>query len=330
MRNFKKIMLPLISMVLVVAVVNTGMNYALIPYSYVRIMMHNIETQDYDVVFLGTSHGLSGISPRVIEEKTGKKSVNLCMGGEYPKDAYYLLKQVCERSIPDMVVYELDPGYWCTPEGQRGDFNRIYYEMPLSLTKLEYFTAKVAEIDFRATLFPWFYYRGQFPNFKGIMSCKQSEEYENYGAAPFTNEIQAYEDGYLRHKAVPGAKQETSLELWNEENKNEDSFRYFEKMASFCEKKGIQLVVITTPVPTETLAAHGEAFQKADEFFSEYLEEQGISYYNYSESDREITGFDRSLTMFMDYEGHMCKEQAEALSAKLAEDIIEGTKLKQN
>lgn len=161
MRNFKKLLLPAV-VALVLAAVNFCLNYALIPYSYVRIMMHQIETQEYDTLFLGTSHGLNGISPKIIEEKTGGRVMNLCLGGEYPKDAYYLLKQACKKSSPKTVVYELDPGYWCTPEGQRGDFNRVFYEMPWSLTKLEYFFAKEWKLDFRAALFPWFYYRSQF------------------------------------------------------------------------------------------------------------------------------------------------------------------------
>ena len=67
MRNFKKMILPCLCMILILAVANTVMNYALIPYSYVRIMMHQAVTEEYDTVFLGTSHGLNGISPKVIE-----------------------------------------------------------------------------------------------------------------------------------------------------------------------------------------------------------------------------------------------------------------------
>lgn len=321
MRNFKKLILP-IALVIVLAVVNMGMNYALIPYSYVRIMMHEIQVQDHDTVFLGTSHGLNGISPKIIDEKTGRKSINLCMGGEYPQDAYYLLKQACKRNIPRTVVYELDAGYWCTPVGQRGDFNRIYYEMPFSEIKLEYFVSKVAELDFRATLFPWFYYRGQFKNVKQILECKQGEDYKNYGAEAFQNGGQSYADGFLRNEQVFGTKSEQELELWNEETKNEDSFRYFEKMVSFCEKNNIELIVVVTPVPQETLEKYKEKFQATDEFFSAYMKQAGVSYWNYNDPERKIKNFDDSLNAFTDYEGHMNVWQAESFSAQLAEDFL--------
>ncbi|MFG6382771.1 MAG: hypothetical protein K1V96_00765 [Lachnospiraceae bacterium] len=321
MRNFKKILLPIMA-VLILMVVNIGMNYALIPYSYVRIMMHQVETQNYDTVFLGTSHGLNGISPNVIERETGAKTMNLCLGGEYPRDAYYMLKKVCEKSVPKTVIYELDAGYWCTEEGQRGDFNRIYYEMPFSKVKVEYFISKMLKLDFRATLFPWFYYRGQIGNIKNIINCKQSEDYKNYGVEAFRNEAQSYEEGFMRNHPVEIEKPEEPLELWNEKTKNKDSFLYFEKMASFCEKQGITLIVITTPVPEETLEKYNKEFQKADTFFTSYLEKFDVQYWNYNRSERKIENFDYSLKAFSDYEGHMNWEQAEIFSAQIAKDFL--------
>lgn len=191
--------------------------------------------------------------------------MNLCLGGEYPRDAYYLLKQTCEKSIPETVVYELDPGYFCTPEGQRGDFNRIFYEMPFSVTKVEYFFAKEAEIDFRASLFPWFYYRNQFRNAREIIAVKKGEDYKNYGAAAFQNGGQNYADGFLRNQAPPGMKPE-SLELWDEKAKNEDSFQYFEKIASFCRKKNIELLVVVTPVSRRHWKNMGKIFSRQMNF----------------------------------------------------------------
>ncbi len=324
MHSFKKVLLVILG-ILIAAVVNFGLNYGLIPYSYVRIMMHQIKTQEYDTLFLGTSHGLNGISPQVIEEKTGKKTMNLCLGGEYPRDAYYLLKYTCKKSVPETVVYELDPGYFCTPEGQRGDFNRIFYEMPFSSTKIEYFFGKEMELDFRASLFPWFYYRNQFRNAKEILAVKQGEEYKNYGAAPFQNPGQSFENGFMRNHPAPGAKPE-ELTLWEEKEINEDSFQYFEKIASFCKKKGIEFLVVTTPVPREALEKYGDNFGEADEFFTEYCKKLGVEYKNYNRPGQEIKDFDDSLNAFSDYEGHMSADQAETFSAQMAEDLLRSKK----
>lgn len=321
MRSFRKIRIPA-AVVLLLLAVNLGLNYILIPASYVNFMIHKGVSQAHDTVFLGTSHGLNGISPKIVEEQSGEKAINLCMGGEYPRDAYYLLKMVCEKSVPKTVVYELDFGYWCTPEGQRGDFNRIYYEMPWSLVKAEYLLAKEWKLDFRAVLFPWFYYRGQFRDVKKIVSLKQSREYRDHEEAVFQLDGYGYMDGFMRNRPIPGEKPEDNLVLWNEEERNEDSFRYFEKMADFCKKKGIRLVVLTTPVPGAALDKYGENFQEADTFFTEYLEQMGIDYWNYNRPGTRIENFDDSLDAFTDYEGRMSAGQAEAFSVQLVEDIL--------
>lgn len=299
---------------------NKGLNYGLIPYSYVRIMMKDLEMQSYDTIFVGTSHGLSGISPKIIEEKTGKKSINLCMGGEYPKDAYYMIKEAVRHHVPKKVVYELDPGYWCTKELQNGDFNRIYYEMPWSMVKLEYFIKKTMKSDFRAALFPWFYYRGQYKEMAQIIKTKQSHEYKSYGVKPFEGPGQSYEDGFIKRNEVLGVKPQDNLVLWDETLLQMESVKYFEKMAEFCKKKDITFVVITTPVPTEAIAEHNE-YKKADQYFAEYMKERGIPYYNYNEQKYKIEDLDISLNAFTDYEGHMSWKQAEVFSRKLAEDL---------
>lgn len=320
MRNFKKYGIPIIIAALCICLFNAAMNYALIPYSYVRIMMHDLQTESNDIVFLGTSHGLSGISPKVIEEKTGKKAINLCMGGEYPKDAYFLLKEAVRNHKPEEVVYELDPGYWCTEENQSGDFNRIYYEMPWSLVKLEYFAAKTLKSDFRTALFPWFYYRSRYSQMQSNIKLKQSSVYKNYGAEPFTNPGQSYGDGFVKRNEVPGVKAPDGLVFWDETLLKEEAVKYFEKMAALCKKEGINFTVITTPIPEEALKEHPE-YEKADAFFQKYMKEQGIAYYNYNRAEYPIAGFDKSLNAFTDYEGHMSWKQAEIFSRQLAEDL---------
>lgn len=320
MRNFKKYGISLLCVILAMGLLNIAMNYALIPYSYVRIMMHDLETEDNDIVFLGTSHGLSGISPKVIEEKTGKSAINLCMGGEYPKDAYYMLKEAMRHHMPQYVIYELDPGYWCTQETQKGDFNRIYYEMPWSLVKVEYFMDKTLKSDFRATLFPWFYYRGQYWQIPQIIETKQSSTYKNYGAEPFTSPGQCYEDGFVKRNAVPGEKSRDNLVLWQEDELQEESAKYFEKLVKLCKEEGVELIVITTPIPDETIAENPE-YAKADEFFETYIKNQGVTYYNYNKEEYRIENFDKSLNAFTDYEGHMSWQQAEVFSSWLADEL---------
>ena len=100
MHNFKRVLFPVIVLIVCTAV-NSVLNYLLIPNNYVRIDIHNITTNEYDDVFLGTSHGFAGIDPETVDAATGRKSINLCRGGEYTRDSYYMLKLMCEHHVPE-------------------------------------------------------------------------------------------------------------------------------------------------------------------------------------------------------------------------------------
>lgn len=49
------------------------------------------------------------------------------------------------------------------------------------------------------------------------------------------------------------------------------------------------------------------------------MSEQGVSYYNYNYMD--IPGFDRTISGFSDYEGHMYEGQADIFSAKIGKQM---------
>ena len=45
------------------------------------------------------------------------------------------------------------------------------------------------------------------------------------------------------------------------------------------------------------------------------MEKEGVEYYNYN--SQEISGFDRSLNGFSDYEGHMYEEKSDVFSEEI-------------
>ena len=49
------------------------------------------------------------------------------------------------------------------------------------------------------------------------------------------------------------SKDEKNLVLWEENELSKKTITEFDKMVSFCRKKNISLVVVTAPVPQETL-----------------------------------------------------------------------------
>ena len=60
-------------------------------------------------------------------------------------------------------------------------------------------------------------------------------------------------------------------------------------------------------------------FEKADKFFSAFMEKQGVEYYNYNY--QKIQEFDQSLNGFSDYEGHMYEDQSDIFSDELGKIV---------
>ena len=94
MHNFKKYMYPVLFLAVILCI-NEILMLALKPYTCFRNDMHKLETNQYDDLFVGTSHGKAGINPEIVDKITGEKSLNLCLGGEEVQDSYYIIKEAC-------------------------------------------------------------------------------------------------------------------------------------------------------------------------------------------------------------------------------------------
>ena len=96
MHNSKKIAKILICL-LICGLVIKGLDLVLYPCTFVRNNVHTISTEQKDLLIFGTSNGMSDLDPDYILEGTGLTGQNLCVGGEYPVDAYYLTKLALEK-----------------------------------------------------------------------------------------------------------------------------------------------------------------------------------------------------------------------------------------
>lgn len=300
------------------------LNYCLIPSNVVRINLHYLENgESYDTIFLGTSHGQYGINPEAVDAVTGENSLNLCMADEYPDDMYYLLKLVCEKQNPKRIVYELDPSYWMLEQRQGSTPIFFYKEFPFSAAKISYFFDKVMRLDFRSTLAPWGYYRNEYTNIGKNIRVKQSEAYKNYDPSVLEIGVGHYGGkGFIYRDRIEGEAKGGFNNVPFEEDRIQDkAIQYFEKMAEYCKKKGIELVVITTPVPKDTTDAFADSYEKADQYFRDLLSGYGLEYLNFNLVQPEILS--RSMEGYWDYDGHMDGIRAEEFSTVLG-NVLDG------
>lgn len=321
MRNFKKrkIMAKLIIFLLAVLLINGFLNYIFIPYSYVRVDYHNIEKNNYDMVFVGTSHGKCCIDPAAVDKVTGRKSVNMCLGGEYLSYTYYKVKEICRHHVPEEIVYEIDGGYWIAEEYIGTDSCNIFREMKWSGVKAEFFLDRLFDKDFRVTLFPWYLYRKEYKMIPQNIKNKLSGSYRKLETDVFTNAAQEYrQNGFVY--CYPVADENKGFQNfieWDTKQIQPETEEYFKKLAEFCSSNEIKLTLMITPVPETTRQMYEQAYQEQHKYFKGLAENYELKLldFNYEPLD----GFDKSLTSYVDCEGHMNGEAASLFSGKLGE-----------
>ena len=105
MHSSKKILKTVLVLV-ICGILLKGLDTALYPCTFMRNDVHAVVSEQFDDIILGTSHGKMDIDPEVMEEITGRTGHNLCVGGEYGIDAYYLARLVAEKQNPKRIIYE--------------------------------------------------------------------------------------------------------------------------------------------------------------------------------------------------------------------------------
>lgn len=309
MRSSKR-WIKLAVFILLVIAASELMKFALIPPGYAWLNMHNIRENEYDDIFVGTSHGFAGISPEVVDQVTGRKSTNLCLPNEFPIDSYYLVREAVRHHKPKRIIYELDPGYWVVDENKGQEEVFLYNEFAPSFLKMQYAAEKFGKDDFRYTFFPWYFYRQQLGKVPQNLKVKLSEQYRKYDPAVTYSEVQYYKrEGFLYHNRVESSKGDLNIVLWEKDKIKKDRKDYFEKMAAYCKEQGIELIAVTLPIPQDTLDAYPEVYKGSHEYYTELLKKHGITYYDFNFiEDEEV---DRSLDNYYDYDGHMYGDYAE-------------------
>ncbi len=309
------------SFLLLCVLITQLLNFLLIPYTAERYKIHGIETGDYDTLVVGSSHGAAGIDPDVLNTKLHANGVfNACLGGEYPIDSYYLIRDAVRNHKLARVIYELDPSYWQQPPYEGGDYLAFEQEMSWSRVKISYIRQKSMQADVRNVLFPWYNYRTRLKHAADTVKAKMSENYRNYGLATFRSDYQAITaNGQIR---IHGdGKPDTSLNInefkpWKQKP---EPRKYFLSLVQFCKENNIPLIVVTTPVPKQTFDTYQGSFEAASEYYADICKSLSVPYYNFNTI--HMSGMNLDISRYADNEGHMLQQTAAQFTGFLADQI---------
>lgn len=315
MRSFKKAGKALLCLAVLFVILKL-LDMALYPCTYTRNDVHTIATKQRDVILLGTSNGKMNIDPDILLEGTGLTGHNLCAGGQYPVDMYYLAKLAVEKQDPKMIILELDPAYFMMEKEPGNNYLLFYHEFPVSGTKLSYTMDALLGQDFRMLFFPCYEYplSVELAHIKETFTQKAAGD---YSVDRLQNSRQAYhENGYIEKFPVSVENFPAySPTLFEEEKVVEEDMEYLRKLVSLCRENEIDIAAVSTPLPGGALFRDQAYFDAAWDYFGGFFEENNIPFYNFN---REyFDAFSHGDDVFVDYDGHMNGDAARAYSKVL-------------
>lgn len=315
MHSSKRIRRLIIAIILMLVII-LGLDFVLYPCTFMRNDIHKVTTQAHQDIFLGTSHGKMNLDPNSISSITGRSGHNLCVGGEYGIDAYYLAKLLIEKQKPERIIYEIDPGYFATQNEEGNNYLLFYHQFPMSIAKAEYFSSLLLDCDFRTVLFPWYEYSLSY-EVEAIPKTVSLKWNKDYDVSNLKSESQEYhENGFIERYAVDTSKLKmTQPKLFTKETANKQSIEYLQKLIELCKQENIEFVAVTTPIPEETLNEYQESYKEAWEYFGELFEKEEVEYLNFNTEYYDL--FSHDITKYTDYDGHMNGESARNYSTIL-------------
>ncbi len=324
--RISKILAPLLPGLAVFACINLLLNHLFIPYQFPRIKIRRVETEDFQDLILGTSHGNSAMDPEVISEKTGRSCFNAAAGGQSPEDSLFLLMDACRNHKPERVIIEYDPTYLLFLDNFNANARYQLSVMEFSPVKLAYFAGIFALRDIRYVCMPWSQYSLKIDRAGEILREKHSEAYRSFSTEPFCDSSQAIqENGFMAiSDTAEGEKSVRELSFSRETEKHvKQNKAAFERILSYSRRKGIEAVVVMTPVPDETREANAAFYEEAHGIMRELCEEYQAGYLDFvmPEEADETAGLNKDWGSegFSDGEGHMRTGCAGRFSAMLGE-----------
>jgi len=326
MRKYKKKLVIILFLALLV-IINSILNFILVPSTITRVIMHEIESEhDYKCIFLGTSHGSYGIDSNKVTEVLGSKTMNLCIGGEYLQDSYYLLKRAFETNKPDTIILDMDFEYLLKGPNSSLSGSSIYNLYPFSINKMSYFKDKVLGLDYRAAFFPWMDYRDNFSSALSVVKTKMSADYINYSVnAVKMNANNEYKhNGFLYRERSTHPKIQNHL-IWDESNVDQKAVQYLNKIVDLCKSNNTKIIMMTTPVPVEEITYSIDEYEQAYAYVSKLAKANNIEFYNFNLLKESV--FQRNIGDYNDYDGHMYGDTAERFSeilGRFLKDVQDG------
>ena len=316
MRIFKK----LIPFLILVIGLNTLLDLCFNSASYMRIALHELQSskEDFEVVFVGQSHGANAFNPYIIEEKTGMPAYNLSNKLTAVRDISYLVKESNYKNDVDYVIYDIDSSYWLGFEDPNYFAEGyVFPHLNNPINKLDYFLNYSIKENFRYTLCRYVVYgTGDIKNIPENFKKRLSAGYLNY---EMDSVLTDFEKTIYKGRGYFSVKEPIEVSFtpteWNDEKVKTGSLDGFLDMVNYCKKNDIELICVSSPLPIERVEA--ENYPEFHNYFLELAEENDIVFWDFNYIKEEYLSWNSKE--FRDLDGHMLGILADRYSSILGE-----------
>ena len=295
-----------VGLVVLILIINTVLSFVFHSPSYLRVALHEIQSDDvnYDIVFVGQSHGANAYNPYIIEEKTGMPAYNLCRGLMCNRDTAYLVKESNYKNDVKYIIYDIDTSYWTSFENPNYvSDGYVFPHLNNPINKIEYFFRYTVNESFRYTLCRYVLYgSGGLKALPDNIKAKLKKEYYEYDLNAFFAEREQRE--YQGRGFFAGSvKDEGDYKptKWNEEDVVVGALNGFKDIVEYCKEENIQLICISSPTPLKRLQAEGH--DEINKYFSKLAKQSEIEFWDFNYIKPEYLVWDDDD--FQDSDGHM-------------------------
>lgn len=305
-------------------------DYCFAKTGYIHYILQHVNEDDenYDTIVLGASHARSAIDPAKIDSQADTVTLSMAIPGETLKDSYYVLEESCKNNDVKRVIFDVDYQYWFGPQ-EEGYFAEtfIYNQFSwFSLTKWDYFIHNSEYMDIRSAFTKRYVYCDptDFSAVKNNIIQKNSEDYKN--ANIYSLDVKDAKGPYkgqgffYRDNIEGGPLGEGYVQTWEGRQFTKmQSYpvAYFKKIKEYCDKNGIELICVTSPITPSSVKRLG--LDVVNEKFEKFFGELGVTYYNFNKARMDV--LPREDNDYADKEGHMEGHLAEEYSQVLGEVI---------
>lgn len=161
----KKFLLKLLALFTILCIVLYTASLVLVTPWYGSKMRQGLynANNNYDAVFLGSSHMNGMLDPEIIYNETNISSFNFGTGGQPINVSYYLLKEILNNNkSPKLVVLDVYYLGLTEPYGEEGYIRYVIDNLKFSKNKIEAVLNCVPRSELISYLFPFFKYHNRW------------------------------------------------------------------------------------------------------------------------------------------------------------------------